>query len=160
MVVDVHGEQNGAIYQEVTLGRSNFAPVSMLSEDSADVLERLINSKHRNHSSHLPPQAYHYDCTAGAGALVLTAGDLVSCEDQRELLTWRFNRSARLRCNDVGAFSQPGHFRLGGEALDNGGQPATMRASSLNSLLGFSTVIFENGRATLTLFVGAIIRGA
>jgi hypothetical protein len=67
MVVDAHGEQNGAIYQEVTLGRSNFTPVSMLPEDSADVLERLINSKHRNHSSHLHLRRTTTDARPGQG---------------------------------------------------------------------------------------------
>jgi len=40
----VHGEQNGAIYQEVTLGRSDIAPVSLLAEGRADLLKCRINS--------------------------------------------------------------------------------------------------------------------
>ena len=55
LVVDVHGEQNGTIYQEVTFGRSDIAPVSLLVEDRADVLESLINGKHGDHGSHLHP---------------------------------------------------------------------------------------------------------
>jgi hypothetical protein len=42
-LVHVHSEQNGAIYQQVTLGRSDIAPVSLLAEDRADVLEFCIN---------------------------------------------------------------------------------------------------------------------
>jgi hypothetical protein len=60
-VVDPHGEQNGAIYQEITLSRSDIAPVSLLAADRADVLECLINGKHGDHSSHLQPRH-----TAGA----------------------------------------------------------------------------------------------
>ena len=74
LVVDVHGKQKGAIYQEVTFGRSDIAPVSLLVEDRADVLECLINGKHGDHSSHLHPYAYRHGCMAGAGALVLTVG--------------------------------------------------------------------------------------
>ena len=74
LVVDAHGEQNGAVYQEVTLGRSDIAPVSLLAEDRADVLELLINGNYGDHCSHLHPQAYHHGCMAGAGALVLTVG--------------------------------------------------------------------------------------
>jgi hypothetical protein len=36
-VADVHGEHNGAIYQQVTLGRSDIAPVSLIAEDRTDV---------------------------------------------------------------------------------------------------------------------------
>jgi len=49
----VHGEQNGAIYQEITLGRSDIALVSLLAEGRADVLKCRINSKHCDHNSHL-----------------------------------------------------------------------------------------------------------
>jgi hypothetical protein len=42
-VVDAHGEQNGAIYQEVTLNRSDIAPVSMLAQGRVHVLECLVN---------------------------------------------------------------------------------------------------------------------
>ena len=73
LIVNAHGEQNGAIYQEVTLGRGNVSPVSLLAEHRAGVLECLINSKHRNHSSHLHSYEYRLGCRAGAGALVLTA---------------------------------------------------------------------------------------
>ena len=55
-VVDVHGKQNGAIYQEVTLGRSDIATVSLLAEARADVLQCRINGKHGDHSSHLHPR--------------------------------------------------------------------------------------------------------
>jgi hypothetical protein len=69
----VHGEQNGAIYQEVTLGRSDIAPVGLLAEDRADVLKRRINGKHGHHNSHL-----HHRHTARyarrSWALVLTVG--------------------------------------------------------------------------------------
>jgi len=72
-VVDVHGKQNGAIYQQVTLGRSDIAPVSLLAEDGADVLERCINGKYSDHSPHL-----HHRHTARepgrSRALVLTVG--------------------------------------------------------------------------------------
>jgi len=43
-VIDVHSKQDGAIYHQVTLGGSDVAQVSLLSEYRADVLERLINS--------------------------------------------------------------------------------------------------------------------
>jgi hypothetical protein len=56
LIVDAHGEQDGAIDQKVTLGRGNVAPVSLLAEDLAGVLECLVNSKHCNHSSHLQSQ--------------------------------------------------------------------------------------------------------
>ena len=38
-VVYVHGEQNGAIYQKITLGRSDIAAVSLLAEHRADRAE-------------------------------------------------------------------------------------------------------------------------
>jgi hypothetical protein len=60
-VVKVHREQNGAIYQEVTLDRSDIAPVGPLAEDRAGVLECRINGKHGDHSPHLPPQAYRQE---------------------------------------------------------------------------------------------------
>ena len=66
-VVDVHGEQNGAIYQEVTLGRSDIAPISLLAEDRADVLERFINGKHGDHTSHLHPRHTARDARPGQG---------------------------------------------------------------------------------------------
>jgi len=67
VVVDVHGKQNGAINQEVTLGRRNIAPVSLLAEDRADVLEFCINGKHGNHSSHLHPRRTARDARPGQG---------------------------------------------------------------------------------------------
>jgi hypothetical protein len=66
-VVDVHGEQNGAIYQQVTLGRSDIAPVSLLAEDRADVLECCINGKHGDHGSHLHPRHTARDVRPGQG---------------------------------------------------------------------------------------------
>jgi hypothetical protein len=73
-VIDLHGEQDGAIYQKVTLVRSDIAPVSLLAEDRADVLKCRINGKHCDHGFPPPPQAYRHGCMVGAGALVLTAG--------------------------------------------------------------------------------------
>jgi hypothetical protein len=66
-VVDAHGEQNGPIYQQVTLGRSDIAPVSLLAEDRADVLECCINGKHGDHSSHLHPRHSARDAGPGQG---------------------------------------------------------------------------------------------
>jgi hypothetical protein len=62
-VIDVHSEQNGAIYQEVTLGRSDITPVSLLAEDRAGVLECRINGKHGDHSPHL----HHRHTVSDAG---------------------------------------------------------------------------------------------
>jgi len=67
VVVDMHGEQNGAIYEEVTLGRSDIAPVSLLAEDRADVLEGRINGKYCDHSSHLHPRHTAADAGPGQG---------------------------------------------------------------------------------------------
>lgn len=61
-VVDVHSEQNGAIYQEITFGWGDVAPVGLLAKDRADTLECRINGKHGDHSSHLHPQAYRQEC--------------------------------------------------------------------------------------------------
>lgn len=61
-VIEVHSEQNGAIYQEVTLGRSDIAPVSLLPEDRAGVLKCRINGKHGDHSPHL----HHRHTVSGA----------------------------------------------------------------------------------------------
>jgi hypothetical protein len=66
-VIDAHGEQNGAIYQQVPLGRSDFAPVSLLAEDRADVLECCINGKHGDHSSHLHRMLTARDARPGQG---------------------------------------------------------------------------------------------
>jgi hypothetical protein len=66
-LIDVHGEQNGAIYQQITLGRTDIAPVSLLAEDRADVLEFCINGKHGNHSSHLHPRHTARDAGPGQG---------------------------------------------------------------------------------------------
>jgi hypothetical protein len=52
-VIDMHGEQNGSVYQEVTLGRSDLAPVSPLAEDRAGVLECCLDCKHGHHCPHL-----------------------------------------------------------------------------------------------------------
>lgn len=64
-VIDAHGEQNGTIYQEITLSSSDIAPVRMLAESRAHVLEGLVNGKHGNHSSHLHPR--HTARKAGPG---------------------------------------------------------------------------------------------
>jgi hypothetical protein len=66
-LVDVHGKQNGAIYQEITLSRTDIAPVSLLAEDGAHTLECCINGKHGNHSSHLHPRHTARDATPGQG---------------------------------------------------------------------------------------------
>ena len=55
-VIDVPGKQNGSVYKEVTLGRSDVAPVSPLAEDRASLLERCIHYQHGNHSPHLQPR--------------------------------------------------------------------------------------------------------
>ena len=55
-VIDVHGEQNGSVYQEVTLSGSDVAPVSPLAEDRAGGLESCIHCKHGHHSPHLQPR--------------------------------------------------------------------------------------------------------
>jgi len=52
----MHGEQDGAIDQQVALGRIDIAPVSVLAEDRADLLKGRINAKYRDHSSHLHPR--------------------------------------------------------------------------------------------------------
>ena len=67
VAVDVHGKQNSAINQEVTLGRRNKAPVSLLAEDRADVLEFRINGKHCDHSSHLHLRHTATDAGLGQG---------------------------------------------------------------------------------------------
>ena len=64
-VIDAHSEQNGTIYQQVTLSRSDIAPASMLAQGRAHVLEGLVNGKHGNHSSHLHPR--HTATEAGPG---------------------------------------------------------------------------------------------
>ena len=85
-VADVHGEQNGAIYQEVALGRSDIAPVSLLAEDRADVLESRINGKHGDHSSHLHPRHTARDASPVMGfgphygpAISLHKGSATAC---------------------------------------------------------------------------------
>jgi hypothetical protein len=78
VVVDVHGEQDGAIYQEVTLGWSDFASVSLLAEDRADVLEFLINGKHGDHSSHLHPRHTATDTWLGQGLWSSLWADLIT----------------------------------------------------------------------------------
>ena len=67
LFVHVHGEQNGAIYQQVTLGRSDIAPVSLLAEDRADVLESCINGKQGDHCSHLHPRHTATEASPGQG---------------------------------------------------------------------------------------------
>ena len=52
-VIDVHGEQNRSVYQEVPLNGSDVAPVSPLAEDRAGGHESCINCKHGHHSPHL-----------------------------------------------------------------------------------------------------------
>jgi hypothetical protein len=52
-VIDMHGEQNGSVYQKVTLGRSDLATVSPLAEDRAGVLECCLDCKHGHHRPHL-----------------------------------------------------------------------------------------------------------
>jgi hypothetical protein len=39
----MHGQQNGTIHEEITLGRSDVALVGPLAEDSADVLKRCVH---------------------------------------------------------------------------------------------------------------------
>ena len=58
-VIDPHGEQDGTVNQEITLGRGDAAPVSLLAEQPAHVLKRLVNGKNCKHDSHL-----HLRCTA------------------------------------------------------------------------------------------------
>ena len=58
-VIDPHGEKDGTVNQEITLGRGNAAPVSLLAEQLAHVLECLVNGKNCKHDSHL-----HIRCTA------------------------------------------------------------------------------------------------
>jgi hypothetical protein len=55
-VIDVHGEQNGSVYQEVTLSGSDVAPVSPLAQYRAGVLECCLDCKHSDHSPHLQPR--------------------------------------------------------------------------------------------------------
>jgi len=74
----VHGEQNGAIDQEVTLERSDFAPVSLLAEDRADVLEFRINGKHCNHGFHLHPRHTATDAWPGQGLSSSLWTDLIT----------------------------------------------------------------------------------
>jgi hypothetical protein len=66
-VIEVHSEQNGAIYQEVTLGRSDIAPVSLFPEDRAGVLKCRINGKHSDHSPHLHHRHTVSDATRHQG---------------------------------------------------------------------------------------------
>ena len=61
-VIDPHGEQDGAVNQEITLGRSDAAAVSLLAEQPAHVLKCLVNGKNCKHDSHL-----HLRCTATGG---------------------------------------------------------------------------------------------
>ena len=52
----MHGEQNGSVYQEVTLCGTDVAPVSPLAEDRAGGLESGIHCKHGDHGPHLQPK--------------------------------------------------------------------------------------------------------
>ncbi len=54
-IIDVHGEQNGSVYKQVTLGRSDVAPVSPVAEGRAGLLERCLDCKYGDHSPHLHP---------------------------------------------------------------------------------------------------------
>lgn len=58
-VIDPHGEQDGTVNQEITLGRADAALVSLLTEQRAHVLKGLVNGKNCKHDSHL-----HLRCTA------------------------------------------------------------------------------------------------
>jgi hypothetical protein len=58
-VIDPHGEQDGTVNQEITLGRGDAAPVGLLAELRAHVLKCLVNGKNCKHDSHL-----HLRCTA------------------------------------------------------------------------------------------------
>lgn len=61
----MHSEQNGPIYQEVTLGSSDVAPVCPLAEGRAGVLECCLNGKRGNHGPHL--RARHTATDDGRG---------------------------------------------------------------------------------------------
>ncbi len=78
----MHGEQNGAIYQEVTLSRSDIAPVSLLAEDRADVLKFRINGKQCEHGSHLHPRHTATDARPGQGLWSSLWVALLPHEDQ------------------------------------------------------------------------------
>jgi hypothetical protein len=67
----VHGEQNGSVYQQVALGRSDVTPVSPLAEDRAGVLECCFDCKHGDHNPHLRPR-YTARGPGWAGPLVPT----------------------------------------------------------------------------------------
>jgi hypothetical protein len=58
-VIDPHGEQDGTVDQEISLGRRDAAPVSLLAEQPAHVLKGLVYGKNCKHDSHL-----HLRCTA------------------------------------------------------------------------------------------------
>ena len=55
-LIDVHGEQDRSIDQQVPLGRSDVAPVSPVAEDRAGALEGCLNCKHGDHRPHLQPR--------------------------------------------------------------------------------------------------------
>ncbi len=65
----MHGKQNGSVYQEVTLGRSDVAPESPLAEYRARLLECCLYCKHGDHSPHLQLR-YTARALGRAGALV------------------------------------------------------------------------------------------
>jgi len=66
-LIDVHGEHDGAIHQQVTLGRSDIPPVSLRAEDRADPPKCRINGKHSDHGSHLDPRDIAMDAWPGQG---------------------------------------------------------------------------------------------
>jgi hypothetical protein len=87
LVIDAHGEQNRAIYQEVTLGRSDIAPLCLLAEDRAGAFECLINGKYSDHSSHLHSRYTATDTWPEQGLWSSPWATLLPREDQREPLT-------------------------------------------------------------------------
>jgi hypothetical protein len=106
-VADVHGEQDGAIYQQVTLGRSDIAPVSLLAEDGADVLERRISGKHGDHSSHLHLRHTARD-TGRSWALVLSVG-LPDCPTQDQLAHAHLHDLGHIHATTLGLSVVPVH---------------------------------------------------
>jgi hypothetical protein len=73
-VIDPHGEQDGPVNQEITLGRGDAAPVSLLAEQRAHVPKRLVNGKNCKHGRSPPPQVYRHRRMVEAEALVLRDG--------------------------------------------------------------------------------------
>lgn len=52
-VINLHGEQNGSVDQQVPLDRSDIALVSPLTEHRAGVLEGFLDCKLGDHNPHL-----------------------------------------------------------------------------------------------------------